>query len=99
MNEIRKINELGMIVIPQTIRKELNVNYKDKVEIHIEKEKIILKKITINAEIKDNTIIRTIDELGRIIIPFEIRQQLNINKDDKLEISIENNTIILLKTK
>ncbi len=42
-------------------------------------------------------IIRNLDELGRIVIPIEIRKNLNIHEKDPLEISIKNNSIILEK--
>jgi transcriptional pleiotropic regulator of transition state genes len=45
----------------------------------------------------DTGISRSIDELGRIIIPIEIRQQFNINEKDKLRIYTNENTIILKK--
>ena len=40
-------------------------------------------------------IIRKIDELGRIVLPKEIRKTLNINTGDDFQISIENEKIIL----
>lgn len=42
-------------------------------------------------------IVRRIDELGRIVIPKEIRDILNINNGDELEIITENNDILLRK--
>lgn len=42
-------------------------------------------------------IVRKIDELGRIVIPMEIRKELNINIKDRMEISKEGNSIILKK--
>lgn len=41
--------------------------------------------------------VRRIDDLGRIVIPANIREQLNINMDDALEISIDGESIILTK--
>lgn len=41
--------------------------------------------------------IRKIDELGRIVLPIEIRQQLDIKKKDPLEISINDNGVFLKK--
>ncbi len=41
---VRKIDELGRIVLPIEIRKNLGIENKDAVEIFIEKDKIILKK-------------------------------------------------------
>lgn len=42
---------------------------------------------------------RVIDNLGRIVIPKEIRERLNINTKDKIEIKVEDNKIILTKLK
>lgn len=42
-------------------------------------------------------IYRKIDDLGRIVLPKELRNSLNINSGDDLEITIDNNKIILEK--
>ena len=42
-------------------------------------------------------IVRRIDDLGRIVIPKEIRDVLNINKNDFIEIIVDDEKIILLK--
>jgi transcriptional pleiotropic regulator of transition state genes len=42
-------------------------------------------------------IVRQVDELGRIVIPIEIRKSLGIGEKDPLEISVENETIRLSK--
>ena len=42
-------------------------------------------------------ITRKIDELGRIVLPKEIRKSLNINTGDDFQITIENNKIVLNK--
>ena len=42
-------------------------------------------------------IVRRIDELGRIVIPKEIRRSLRIKEGDNLEILIDNESIILKK--
>ena len=41
---VRKIDELGRFVLPIEIRKSLNLNCKDAVEIFVDEDKIILKK-------------------------------------------------------
>ena len=41
--------------------------------------------------------IRKIDELGRIVIPMEIRKILDIKEKDSLGISLENNGIFIKK--
>jgi len=46
---------------------------------------------------KSTGIIRKIDDLGRIVLPSELRKVLNINIKDGLEIYTEGNTIILKK--
>ena len=46
---------------------------------------------------KDANTIRKIDELGRIVIPKEIRKSLKIRNDDFVEIFIENDAICLKK--
>ncbi len=43
--------------------------------------------------------IRHIDDLGRIVIPKEIRHKLDIDMLDELEIKTESGKIILSKTK
>ena len=42
-------------------------------------------------------IVRRVDELGRIVIPKEMRKSLNIDQKDPIEISIEGSSIILQK--
>lgn len=44
---------------------------------------------------KSTGIVRKIDELGRVVIPIELRRTLGINVKDGLEIFTDNNTIIL----
>lgn len=46
---------------------------------------------------KSTGVIRRIDELGRIVIPKEIRKNLNIREGENLEIIIDNENIILTK--
>jgi AbrB family transcriptional regulator, transcriptional pleiotropic regulator of transition state genes len=40
-------------------------------------------------------IIRHIDELGRIVIPIEIRKRFGLGEKDPLEISVKDQTILL----
>lgn len=47
---------------------------------------------------KTSGIIRLVDKMGRVVIPKEIRDQLNIKSDvDSLEISLNGDEIILRK--
>ena len=44
---------------------------------------------------KSTGIVRKVDELGRIVIPREIRNKFEINEKDPLEIYVEGSSIIL----
>ena len=46
---------------------------------------------------KSTGIVRKVDELGRIVIPIELRKTLNIDVKDALEIFTADDTIILRK--
>ena len=46
---------------------------------------------------KATGIVRRVDQLGRIVLPKELRQNLNINKKDPMEIFVEEETVILKK--
>ncbi len=41
---VRKVDELGRIVIPSELRKKLNIEIKDSLEIYVSGDSIILKK-------------------------------------------------------
>lgn len=51
---IRKIDELGRIVIPKEIRKNLSIRNGEDVQIYVEEDKIILKKYQKVLSIKDS---------------------------------------------
>ena len=46
---------------------------------------------------KATGIVRKVDELGRIVLPIELRRTLDIAEKDALEIYTDGNTIILKK--
>ncbi len=46
---------------------------------------------------KETGIVRKLDELGRITLPIELRRTLNLAERDAIEISTEDNKIILEK--
>ena len=46
---------------------------------------------------KSTGIVRRVDELGRVVIPIEIRNQFNIVEKDPIEIYVEGASIILKK--
>lgn len=40
---------------------------------------------------------RPIDQLGRVVIPKELRKQFNWNEEDRVEFFVENDSVILKK--
>ena len=46
---------------------------------------------------KSTGVVRKIDELGRIVLPSELRKVFNIREGDELEISVDGEHIILNK--
>ncbi len=46
---------------------------------------------------KTSGIQRKLDELGRVVLPIEMRKTLNINEGDKLDISLQDEKIVLRK--
>lgn len=46
---------------------------------------------------KATGIIRRIDELGRVVVPIELRNKLNINVKDEVEIYVDGSSIVLKK--
>lgn len=49
------------------------------------------------ARLKSTGIIRKVDELGRVVLPAEIRRMLDIAERDELEIYMDNDQIVLKK--
>ncbi len=52
---VRKVDELGRIVIPKELRSKLDIKDKDSMEIYVEDDKIILKKYMPNCIFCSNT--------------------------------------------
>ena len=48
-------------------------------------------------DMKSTGIVRKVDELGRIVLPIELRRTLDIAERDPLEIYTEGNDTIILK--
>jgi transcriptional pleiotropic regulator of transition state genes len=47
--------------------------------------------------VKSTGIVRKVDELGRIVLPIELRRTLDISERDALEIYVEGSSVILKK--
>lgn len=46
---------------------------------------------------KSTGIVRKVDELGRVVLPIELRRNMGIEIKDSLEVFVEDNMIILKK--
>jgi transcriptional pleiotropic regulator of transition state genes len=46
---------------------------------------------------KSTGIVRKVDELGRIVLPIELRRTLGIEEKDRIEIFVDGESIILCK--
>lgn len=46
---------------------------------------------------KSTGIVRKVDELGRIVLPIELRRTLGIEEKDRIEIFVDGESIILRK--
>ena len=62
--------------------------------IGVKKTKILRKE---DFVMKSTGMVRKVDELGRIVLPAEIRQNMDINVRDALEIFTDEGRIILQK--
>lgn len=47
---------------------------------------------------KSTGIVRRVDELGRVVIPIELRNKFNISEKDPIEIYVDGSSIILKKS-
>ena len=59
--------------------------------------KAVIKRSADNIMMKSTGIVRKVDELGRIVLPIELRRTLGIDEKDALEIYVDQEKIILKK--
>jgi AbrB family transcriptional regulator, transcriptional pleiotropic regulator of transition state genes len=50
-----------------------------------------------DKKMKSTGIVRKVDELGRVVIPIELRRTLDIEERDSLEIYVDSDRIVLRK--
>lgn len=97
---VRTVDRVGRFVIPMELRRLLNItDAEDSLEIFVENDKIILRKYSRDPNaIVSTGIVRTVDRVGRFVIPMELRKHLNIaDAEDSLEIFVDDEKIILKK--
>ena len=97
---VRRIDELGRIVIPKEIRRNLGIREGENLEIYIENNKLIMQKFSKINNYQDNikNIIKFISESFKININFYDRDKLIFYTNDilgKLNFIKEFNRIIL----
>ncbi|SFB31510.1 transcriptional pleiotropic regulator of transition state genes [Lentibacillus halodurans] len=76
---VRKVDELGRVVLPIELRRTLDINEKDALEIYIDDDKVVLKKYTpsmtcqITGETSDDNLSLA---NGRVVLSPEGAEQL-----------------------
>lgn len=77
---VRKIDGFGRIVVPVEMRRALQLaDNVDSLEIYCEGNLIVLRKYAPGAnEVREASVARRVDELGRVLIPKEVRKGLGI---------------------
>lgn len=92
---VRKLDELGRIVLPKELRITMNIEGRDPIEIHVEKDSIIITKY--DDLLGKSGIVRKADDLGRVVLPKELRKMLKLQTNEPLEVFIDEKRIILKK--
>lgn len=72
---IRRVDELGRVVIPIEIRNNLGINEKDPIEFHVEDKKLILVKFEPDCVFCGNT--ENLKELNDKVVCTECIDKLN----------------------
>lgn len=88
---VRKIDELGRIVLPKELRKCLNINPGDDFQIRLEDEKIILEKYSYlkNYEQEILSIINTFIEETRYDISLVVNDKIINKNNEKIDTKLE----------
>lgn len=82
---IKKIDNLGRIIIPKEIRRKLNISIEDDLKITLVKDNIIISKYSILSEIENK-----INTYGKIIHKLT-NKNIIITDKDKIIFSNDNN--------
>ncbi len=82
---VRKIDELGRIVIPKEFRRTYGIQEKDPIGLFVDDDTIYLIK---NAE-GFHGMVRNLDDLGRYTLPIEVRRSLGYVENQEVDIFIE----------
>lgn len=93
----RKLDRFGRLVIPKDYRKELNFEKGQMIELTIEYGKICIKAFDGEINLKPylGIVKRLDDHLGRVGIPKEYLEILNMDINSYYEIWVENSKVIV----
>ena len=70
---VRKVDELGRIVLPIELRRTLGIGEKDSLEIYVDEDQIILKKYQPTCIFCDNAR-NIVSYMGKMVCPDCIRE-------------------------
>ena len=84
---IRRVDDLGRIVIPRDIRRKMQIKESEPMEFFVDKDAIVIKKIHTNSYTLRQTEdwVELLDEKGKVLVeghslrPEEILTALNID--------------------
>jgi len=93
---IKNIDGLGRLVLPSPLRETHEIETGNKLQINISDNFIVLKKQD-NNEKNEKVFFRKVDELGRFVIPIEIRNKFELPSGTPIGIYVENDYILLKK--
>ena len=81
---LRKVDNLGRIVIPIELRRTLGINIKDDMEIYVESESIILKKYEPISSTygNDEQLVHPLEVDCHVRTTDEVAEQLNIREEE-----------------
>ena len=73
---VRKVDELGRLVIPIELRRSLDIDVKDSIEVFVDGDKIILRKYQPNEDIENAHA-----ALKKLMGEVELEKQRNLLTD------------------
>jgi bifunctional DNA-binding transcriptional regulator/antitoxin component of YhaV-PrlF toxin-antitoxin module len=82
-----EIDEIGRIVLPVELQKEIGCSPYESLELDIRSNKL---ELALFEEKSPNyKPVRSVDEMGRIVLPIEMRGYLNFETSDKVKIEVK----------
>ena len=89
----RTVDELGRVVIPFDFRKKLGLKAGDSISLTHTSTEVTMQRAEGNTE--PNRALCQVDELGRVGLPANIRQQMGWKERAKIAMHHNDNVIIL----